>query len=148
MPIIPWGLMTALTKFFFRDHAVTTPTASQTIAWWESRRPVYNLAVGAAGAVTLAVVNVFALLPPHGSSIPWQANLILPAIYGVIANLCYTLGWATELGVRRWLGNEVEPMGAALFRYGFAFSIGLTLFPAGLSFLVWLARLASSLFFA
>jgi hypothetical protein len=104
--------------------------------------------VGSAGVVTLAVVNVLAALPPHASTLPWQANVFLPMIYGAMANICYTMGWVTELGMRRWLGDEIEPVGSALFRYGFAFSIGLTLFPAGLAFLVWLARLASVLFFA
>jgi hypothetical protein len=136
--------MTALTKFFFRQNAITRPTAMETIAWWEARRPAYNAAVGAVGLVTLATVNLIWALPPNASPLPWQASVFPPLVYAVMANVCYTLGWCTELGMRRWLGEQVEPAGAALFRYGFAFSIGLTLFPAGLSVLVWLARIASA----
>lgn len=138
--------MTPLTKFFFRQNAIARPSAAETIGWWEVRRPAYNVAVGAAGVVTLSVANLVWALPPHPSPLPWQANVVLPLIYGVMANVCYTLGWCTELGLRKWLGDEVEPAGAALFRYGFAFSIGLTLFPAGLTVLVWFARIASAVF--
>ena len=67
---------------------------------------------------------------------------------GAMANVCYTLGWCTELVMRRWLGDEMEPAGAALFRYGFVFSVGLTLFPAGLTFLAWLGRIVQAVFVA
>jgi hypothetical protein len=140
--------MTALTKFFFRQHAIDRPTAMETIAWWEARRAAYNAAVGAAGLVTLAATNLIWALPPNASPLPWQASVILPLVYGVMANVSYTLGWCTELGMRRWLGEEVEPAGAALFRYGFAFSVGLTLFPAGLTFLAWIGRIARAAFVA
>jgi hypothetical protein len=37
-----------------------------------------------------------------------------------------------ELWIRKTLGREMEPVGPTMFRYGFVFSIGLTLFPIGL----------------
>jgi hypothetical protein len=37
-----------------------------------------------------------------------------------------------ELWIRNTLGREMEPVGPTLFRYGFAFSIGLTLFPVAI----------------
>ncbi|MEP7347401.1 MAG: hypothetical protein ABI877_19170 [Gemmatimonadaceae bacterium] len=138
--------MTALTKFFFRENALSRPNAMETIAWWESRRLAYNAAIGTVGVVTLAAINLIWALPPNPSPLPWQANVFPPLIYGVMANVCYTMGWAAELGMRRWLGDEVEPAGPALFRYGFAFSVGLTLFPLGLTCLAWLARLARAVF--
>ncbi|MFN8579992.1 MAG: hypothetical protein U0163_03315 [Gemmatimonadaceae bacterium] len=137
--------MSALTKFFFRHDVVTPPTTSQTIAWWESRRLPYNLAVGAAGLVSMAITNLFCWLPPHSSPMPWQANLIVPVIYGTLANVFYSFGWGAELTVRKWLGDEMSPVGPAIFRYGFAFSIGLTLFPTILAFGSWLIRVIVSI---
>lgn len=133
--------MSALTTFFFRQDVVVPPTTTQTIAWWESRRLAYNAAVGATGLCSLVIINFIAALPPNSELIPWQANVILPLVYGGVANLCYTMGWVAELGLRRWLGDDVAAVGPAIFRYGFVFSIGLTLFPAGITFLAWLARL-------
>jgi hypothetical protein len=46
--------------------------------------------------------------------------------------VAYTGGWAAELWIRNTLGREMEPVGPTLFRYGFAFSIGLTLFPVAI----------------
>jgi len=42
------GRMSTLTKFFFRAP-YSLPWTSEIFRWWEARRPVYNLAVGAAG---------------------------------------------------------------------------------------------------
>jgi len=50
------------------------------------------------------------------------------AAYGIAANLFYTLGWAAEIAVERWLKRPVYGLGPALFRHGLVFSIGLTLF--------------------
>lgn len=123
--------MSALTRFFFRNE-VTCRTPAEVIGWWEARRGGYNVAVGTAGLFTLAAVHLIALLPPGSVSIPWQPTVLIPLIYGVLANICYTGGWMAELWIRKTLGRGMEPVGPTLFRYGFAFSIGLTLFPIGL----------------
>lgn len=137
--------MSALTKFFFRNE-VSCRTPGEVIGWWESRRLPYNVAVGATGALTLATVQLIAWLPPHSSPMPLAPALILPVIYGALANVCYTGGWIAELWIRRALGREMEPVGPALFRYGFAFSIGLTLFPIALVAIAKAAMVAGALF--
>lgn len=136
--------MVAISRIFFRHDVVPSSTGS-VIDWWESRRGIYNLAVGATGIVTLGVMNVMLALPPSPQPLPAALNVIGPMAFGVAANICYSAGWAAELILRRWLGEHSVPVGAALFRYGFAFSIGLTLFPAGLTILHWLARAAHAL---
>lgn len=115
-------------------------STAQVIDWWESRRLVYNVGVGAAGIMTLCLMNVMFALPPGPQPMPWQLSLIGPMVYGTAANICYSFGWSVELFLRRWLRYDTGQIGAALFRYGFAFSIGLTMFPAGLAALAWLAR--------
>jgi hypothetical protein len=136
--------MSAVTRFFFRPPEITHRSAVDVIAWWEARRPAYNVAVGATGLFSLAATSFFMMIPPHPirGGIPWQVIVV----YGVLANVFYTSGWVAELGLRRWLGHEIAPAGAALFRYGFAFSIGLTFLPTVLSGLSWLVRIGIAIF--
>jgi hypothetical protein len=120
--------MSALTRFFFRNE-VTCRTPAEVIGWWESRRLPFNAAVGGAGLVTLTAIHLIARLPPGPVAIPLDATLAISMAYGVLANVAYSAGSIVELLVRKLLGREMEPVGPALFRYGFVFSIGLTLFP-------------------
>lgn len=123
--------MTAVTRFFFR-YPETCRTPAEIVSWWESRRFPYNVAVGAAGTVTFAATHLIMNLPPDPRSILWLEGLPVALAYGILANLCYTGGWLTEVLLRRNGSERLEPVGAAIFRYGFVFSIGLTLFPVAL----------------
>jgi hypothetical protein len=120
--------MSALTRFFFRNE-VTCRTPAEVIGWWEARRMAYNVAIGGTGLFTLVAVHLIARIPPFPTAIPIEPTVIIPIVYGFFANMCYTGGWAAELWIRNTLGREMEPVGPTLFRYGFAFSVGLTLFP-------------------
>ena len=115
-------------------------TPLSTVRWWESRRMVFNKAVGSAGVVTLAGMSLFFALPPHSSFIPLPMMLMGVMVYGVLANLCYSLGWVTELLARRMWGRSAPDMGPLLFRQGLIFSVGLTLLPIILAVLSWVAR--------
>lgn len=137
--------MSALTRFFFRNE-VTCRTPMEVIGWWEARRGGYNIAVGSAGLFTLAAVHLIARVPPFPESIPWQPTLFIPLMYGFLANICYTGGWIAELWIRNTLGREMEPVGPTLFRYGFVFSIGLTLFPVAIISLLKFAMIVSRIF--
>jgi len=111
------------------------------LRWWESRRLVYNKAVGAAGLVTLAGFSVMALLPPDPMPVRNLPGLLVgAAIYGVLANGCYSLGWLAELAARRLWGRQAPDIGPLLFRQGLIFSVGLTLLPLLLACLIWVAR--------
>jgi len=120
-------------------------TPLSTLRWWESRRLVFNKAVGAAGLVTLAGVSFFAALPPHSSSLLAPEMLIAVAIYGILANGCYTLGSLTELLARRVWGRSAPDIGPILFRQGLIFSVGLTLLPLLISVFLWIARVVVTL---
>lgn len=121
------GTPSAVRRFFFRDASLAE--APETIAWWEKRRLAYNLAVGAAGIATLATGNLLSLLGPNGhvGMPPWIAIVA----YGALANVMYTGGWISELLLRPLFGRKTPVVGATIFRYGFVFSIGLTLLPIG-----------------
>lgn len=137
--------MSAITRFFFR-HEVTCRTPAEVIGWWEARRLPYNVAIGTTGLFTLAAVHLIMRLPPFSTSIPLEPTIIVPAVYGVLANVCYTGGWMAELWIRKALGREMEPAGPTLFRYGFVFSIGLTLIPVAMASLAKAAMVVMAIF--
>ena len=115
-----------LQKVLFEPTLVRSPL--RVVQWWESRRFFYNVVVGGAGIITVACISVVdSLFRGQFSPVPWQPIVI----YGALANLCYTSGWMIENLAERWLERPVYGLGPALFRYGLAFSVGLTLLPAG-----------------
>lgn len=116
-----------------------TPMSS--LRWWESRRLVFNAAVGAAGMVTASVVTLFALLPPHPATLSFTGMAGIALVYAIAANVCYTLGWPIELLVRRVLGRKEPELGPLLFRQGVFFSVGLTLLPTLLAVVSWVVRI-------
>jgi hypothetical protein len=132
----------AVEKYFFTPLYFPR-TAWSVLRWWETRRPLYNAAVGTAGLFTLGVVAALSRLPPGPAGGPADPAGIVGGVlfYGVLANLCYSLGAPADLLLRRLLGERAAAAGPVLFRYGFVFSIGLTLLPVPLAALSWLFRL-------
>lgn len=129
--------MSALTRFFCTP--VYAPRSIWCVVnWWESRRAIFNLTVGAAGVLSLLSVAVSAVFHPHPVTfhVPWPAVIV----YAAMANLCYTLGPAIDVAIHRRWGPDYSAAGPALFRYGFVFAVGLTLLPIPLAALSWLAR--------
>lgn len=126
-----------LTEFLFPTPAPRRVGAI--IRWWEARRPLYNLVVGGAGVVSLAVVTVVSWFPPDGPRLglpPWQPIVV----FGVLANVCYLLGPVVEIAVQKLWHGQILPVGPALFRMGLTFSVGLALLPILLVIFVWVAR--------
>ncbi len=114
-------------------------TAWAVVGWWESRRAIYNLSVGAAGLIALAAVYGFAALPPHPAVVrmPWQVVLV----YAVLANIAYSAGAPADLWARRMGGERWAVVGPTIFRYGYVFAVGLTLLPVVLAVGSWGVRL-------
>ena len=131
----------AARSFFFRDAGL--PATGETIRWWEKRRLTYNVAVGAAGLGTLAVTNLLFFVAGGG---PVRPPLLFFAVYGALATLFYTGGWVAELVLRRLFGRRTPVVAAALFRYGFAFAVGVTLLPIPVAIIGLVARLVLPLF--
>jgi hypothetical protein len=135
--------MAALAQLLFPVPDVRRSPATL-LAWWERRRLTYNIIVGSTGLVTLTVLHVFSWLPPYiNFDAPWP----LVILYGLCANVCYSLGFAIEATLERLWGEEVAPVGPTLFRHGLVFSVGLTLFPIGIAWVGWLIAAARHLFF-
>ncbi|MEP6621240.1 MAG: hypothetical protein ABJE47_18080 [bacterium] len=126
--------MTALARLLFPLPATRRSTTTL-LSWWESRRPTYNLIVGATGLVTVIAIQAMSILPPHMPlTVPWQ----LVVVYALCANIFYSFGFAAEALLQRLYGDDVAPVGPTLFRHGLVFSVGLTLFPIGVAWLGYL----------
>lgn len=123
------------TTFFTRDPS--RDGALQTIAWWELRRIGFNLIVGAAGVASTVItfVAVLAVTAAQGARHAdfdgaWFWGLLAVA-YGVMANVCFTLGWIVELVlVRKLWPEEGRHFGPISFALGLLFSVLLTFSPA------------------
>ncbi|HET7464001.1 MAG TPA: hypothetical protein VFJ82_22285 [Longimicrobium sp.] len=115
-----------------------TPLSS--LRWWESRRLLFNKVVGAAGLVTLAGISLLSLLPPYTGGFSLLPMVMGSVMYGIAANVCYTLGWVTELAARALWGRRAPDIGPLLFRQGLIFSVGLTLLPVLMFAMVWVVR--------
>lgn len=134
--------MNAVTELFYPlpDYRRTTWSL---LAWWESRRLVYNAVVGGTGLVALGLVTLFTSLPPH--PIPMAGLWRGVIVYGVLANVCYTGGWVLELAMKRLWGRLAPDAGPMLFRQGLIFSVGLTLLPVVVAGMSWLVRIGLAL---
>lgn len=89
------------------------------IAWWESRRILFNLIVGLCGLPTLLLLLL--------SGLAHEGIIVSGTIeYALLANICYTAGWMAELIARAWWQERAKHLGPILFSLGFAFSVLLT----------------------
>lgn len=109
------------------------------IAWWEIRRIPFNLAVFAAGTVSVfAIIGVGGTLVKPGDDFVEPLMLLAGIIgFGILANLFYTLGWISEL---LWSGGDTEltaPFRPKVFRAGLIGSMVLALAPCGLMAVIW-----------
>ena len=138
--------MSAITEFLF--PAPARRSAGSIVGWWESRRLKYNLIVGGAGVVSLAVVRLITLLPPavHPFPAPFLQIVARPIlVFAVLANVCYTLGPTVEVAAEKLWGRKVLPLGPSLFRMGLTFSVGLAFLPTLLIVFDWVFRIVGAI---
>jgi hypothetical protein len=108
-------------------------------SWWEIRRIPFNIAVLFAGALTLFVVETIGarFVPPGQAVIDPEILLFAVPAYVIAANICYSLGWISEI---LWSGGDTahtEPYRIRIFWLGTAFSVLITLVPSVLLPLLW-----------
>lgn len=103
------------------------------VKWWEARRIRYNLLVGGVGVVTWVLVlfvGSLAVKPGVDFEEPFMM-IIGPIIYGILANLCYSLGWVVDTTIYR--GNPRT----VLYKSGLIFSLILTALPGVWAVVAW-----------
>lgn len=128
---------TAVERYFF-SPLYTPRNRWAVLGWWERRRIFYNISVGIAGLVTIASGYFLAALPPHPGH--FSPVWMLVPLYGLMANIFYSFGAPVDLLLRRYLGQSGAPVAQAIFRYGYAFAIGLTLLPIPLMVMGWILK--------
>jgi hypothetical protein len=103
------------------------------VRWWEARRLRYNLLVGSVGIVTwVLVLCVGSLAVKPGVDFEEPIMMIIgPIIYGVCANLCYSLGCIVDTLFYR--GRPRNP----LWKAGLIFSVVLTALPGIWAVIAW-----------
>lgn len=129
----------ALMESVFFPPADERRTTLSMLGWWEKRRFSYNVVVGTSGVFALAVMKLISIIPPAlpmGSGPPWQGVVL----FGLAANVCYSLGFGIEFALARVMGRKAPQLGPSLLRQGIAFSIGLTLLPIGVTAFAWIAH--------
>jgi hypothetical protein len=119
-----------------RRRDVPIKSAKDAIGWWETRRRPFNLIVGSAGILTCIVVSVVAL----GDYSLFDGEFGFPdsplfavagiVLYGVFANVCFSISWLAELIVRKIRPGEADRFSTVSLSRGLIFSVLLTLSPA------------------
>ena len=109
------------------------------IRWWEARRFRFNVYVGMVGAVTwlLVLIAGSAAVKPGVDFEEPIAMIIGPFIYGILANLCYTLGWVVDT---RWYSGTPR---TRLYKAGVIFSVVLTALPGIWAVAAWIMTVIS-----
>jgi hypothetical protein len=117
-----------------RDLPLESPW--RIVGWWEARRILFNLIVGATGIVAAGVILLTALVSerllgvPIGMPDPPIIAVFGVILFGVATNVCYTGGWIGELVVRRAWPDQSDQFGALTFTLGLVFAVVVTLSPA------------------
>jgi hypothetical protein len=101
------------------------------IWWWEKRRIIYNLLVGAVGIVSfiayLYLWDCCVRGPNELDGSPGPACVAV--LWGITANVFYTLGWIVESAVRLTTHRGHPNLGPRMFALGLYFSIFLAVLP-------------------
>ena len=129
-------------SLFQRPVGVTS--SLQIISWWEYRRIPFNIIVGVTGILTcvfLTIEEIFfedklggSIIGTGGSPLIIGFGIMgIIAAYGIVANICYTCGWMSELLARYLWREEAEHFGKITFVFGLLFSVFLTLSPIVIS---------------
>ena len=136
-----WLYRTVADSRMFR-RAEPLRSASQAILWWERRRILFNVLVGAAGAASIVLFLIavvagdlfFGTKHDYGLlDLPvFGAVFAIVGVYGIMANLCYTAGWIVELVGQKLWKRHADKIAGISFLTGLGFSIFLTLLPGTL----------------
>ncbi len=109
------------------------------VVWWEIRRIPFNLFVLVMGLVS-GLISAFVGSHLFRSDADFGSPFLGAIAYVVAANLCYTLGWITEIMWAWGDTSRTEKMRHKIFAFGLIFSASVTLLPAIVLSLVWAAH--------
>jgi hypothetical protein len=112
----------------------TVLTRPEIVRWWEARRWRFNLYVGAVGVVTWLLVMIAgsAAVKPGVDFEEPLAMIFGPIVYGILANVCYTLGWLVDT-----VAFEGAPR-TRIYKFGVVFSVVLTALTGVWAVVAWI----------
>ena len=115
-------------------------TVGQIIRWWELRRLLYNAVLLVVGLAAIAGMEwLMGRAVPVGEDAVEPMALVLGVlVYGLMANLCYTLGWVIELWGRKTDPASARLRGQWMFQVGLLFSSVLTSLPFWFAGVFWI----------
>ncbi len=101
-----------LKRFYERPDFIridTANAASDVIRWWESRRLFFNVIVGITGLLTCVSLVLCAFTAdslvgePIGMTDGPLLGILMIVPYALLAKVCYTAGWISELLAQRMM---------------------------------------------
>ncbi len=109
------------------------------IVWWETRRPVFNLVVLVGGAFSFGIIEAIGvrLVDPGEDVVEPLAVIAGGAVFIIAANICYTLGWITELMWSEGDTWRTEAIRQRVYRRGLLFSALVAAAPGVLVPAMW-----------
>lgn len=93
----------------------------QIIIWWEIRRILFNIIVLFFGFISLSIMSVIVKIEP-GEDIVEPLIIIL---FAILCNIGYTLGWFTELFVKK-----SQTYAPKMFKIGLLFTLFFVMLPS------------------
>ncbi len=97
----------------------------QVIVWWELRRILYNIIVLIAGILSLIIMITAASGRVHLEPGEDFFEPIMIPIFAVLCNMGYTLGWLTEVFIKR-----SATYGPKMFKRGLYFTLFWIFLPS------------------
>ncbi len=97
----------------------------QVIVWWELRRILYNIIVLIAGILSLIIMITAASGRVHLEPGEDFFEPIVIPIFAVLCNMGYTLGWLTEVFIKR-----SATYGPKMFKRGLYFTLFWIFLPS------------------
>lgn len=117
-------------------------TTWEIIRWWELRRLLYNAILFVIGIASIIAMEILMqkVIPVGEDALEPLAMAFGVVAYGIMANLCYSLGWIVEL-----VGRKTDPLSARSraekhFWAGLWFSCLLTTAPFWFGLVFWITH--------
>ena len=110
------------------------------IIWWEKRRVVFNLIVLIVAACSFGIVEVIGARGVQPGEDVVEPLLVIAggAVFVIAANVCYTLGWVTELMWSEGDTSRTEAIRRRVYRRGLVFSALVVAAPGVLLAALWM----------
>jgi hypothetical protein len=118
----------------------------ETVVWWELRRIPFNLIVGAVGLASVIVMELFGstFIKPGEDFAEPIALLLGTILFGLIANVGYTLCWMMEGEIPFDEPEKRQVFRTKNFKLALKWSCAYATLPVWFCLLAWVEHVASA----